>query len=565
MASLPLKSGERVIGIFNLYAGEPDFFDAEELRLLDELALDISFALEVYDRETKRAHAEQVLRESEERFRQLAENIQEVFWMTSSHKILYVSPAYERIWGRPRTALYENPRSWIDAIHPDDRGQILQAAKVIEKGGSYDETYRIQRPDGTVRWIHDHAFPVRDDQGEIVRIVGTAEDITERRQLEEQYRQAQKMEAIGQLAGGVAHDFNNLLTVIHGYGSLLLAGKESPGGTARAAQEIVLAAERAANLTRQLLAFGRRQVMQPRSLDLTEVVTSLTSMLQRVLGANIRLQLIPYPRPLMTRADSGMLDQVLMNLVVNASDAMPEGGQLLIETTERTFTQREARKIPDARPGRYVSLRVTDTGSGISPENLPHIFEPFFTTKQLGKGTGLGLSTVFGIVKQHGGWVHVKSEVGRGTSFQIFLPAAEEADEARGAEIAKPQPHDGTETILVVEDEPAVRMLTRAVLEPRGYRIVEAANGVEALQVWKAHKGLVQLLLTDIMMPEGMSGLELAARLRECRPELRVIYTSGYSGDVAGGQIQLEEGQNFLQKPYSPQQLLEAVRRRLDR
>uniref|UniRef100_Q01WP9 histidine kinase n=1 Tax=Solibacter usitatus (strain Ellin6076) TaxID=234267 RepID=Q01WP9_SOLUE len=564
MASLPLKSGGAVIGIFNLYAGEPDFFDADELRLLDELALDISFALEIYDRETKRGWAEQVLRESEERFRQLAENIQEVFWMTADQKILYVSPAYERIWGRPRSALYEDPRSWIEAVHPDDRGQILQAAKVIQKGGNYDETYRIQRPDGTVRWIHDHAFPVRDERGEIVRIVGTAEDITERRQLEEQYRQAQKMEAIGQLAGGVAHDFNNLLTVIHGYGSLLLAGKESTSGTSLAAQEIVLAAERAANLTRQLLAFGRRQVMQPRSLDLTEVVSSLTSMLQRVLGANIRLQLIPHGSPLITRADSGMLDQVLMNLVVNACDAMPDGGQLTIETTERTFTQREARRIPDARAGRYVSLRVTDTGSGISPESLPHIFEPFFTTKQPGKGTGLGLSTVFGIVKQHGGWVQVKSEVGRGTSFQIFLPAAEETDEARAAEIEKPEPQGGSETILVVEDEPALRVLTRAVLEPRGYRLLEAANGVEALRAWQEHRGSIHLLLTDIMMPEGMSGLELAARLREFRPELRVIYTSGYSGDIAGGQLQLEEGRNFLQKPYSPQQLLEAVRRCLD-
>ncbi len=565
MASLPLKSGGAVIGIFNLYAGEPDFFDAEELHLLDELAMDISFALEVYDRETKRGHAEQVLRESEERFRQLAENIQEVFWMTANNRILYVSPAYERIWGRPRATLYESPRSWIDAIHPDDREQVMRAAKTAQTGGSYDETYRIVRPDGAVRWIHDHAFPVLGVNGDIMRIVGTAEDITERRQLEEQYRQAQKMEAIGELAGGVAHDFNNLLTVVRGYGSLLLAGKETTDGTAVAAQEIVLAAERAANLTRQLLAFGRRQVMQPRSLDLTEAVTGLTTMLQRVLGADIRLQLNPYPKPLMTRADSGMLDQVLMNLVINASDAMPGGGQLLIETTERTFTEEEAGTVPDARPGRYVSLRVADTGSGISPENLPHIFEPFFTTKRPGKGTGLGLATAFGIVKQHGGWIQVESEVDRGTTFQVFLPAVDEAAETRAAEIAKPELPGGTETILVVEDEPSLRMLTRAVLEPRGYRILEAANGVEALQVWRQHEGTVHLLLTDIMMPEGMSGFNLATRLREYSPELRVIYTSGYSGDIAGGQIQLEEGQNFIQKPYSPQQLLEVVRRCLDR
>jgi CheY-like chemotaxis protein len=325
-----------------------------------------------------------------------------------------------------------------------------------------------------------------------------------------------------------------------------------------------LAAERAANLTRQLLAFSRRQVMQPRSLDLTEAVTGLTTMLQRVLGADIRLQLNPYPSPLITRADSGMLDQVLMNLVINACDAMPGGGQLVIETTEKTFTEEEAATVPDARSGRYVSLRVADTGSGISPENLPHIFEPFFTTKGPGKGTGLGLATAFGIVKQHGGWIQVESEVDRGTTFQVFLPAVDEAAEAR-AEIAKPELPGGSETILVVEDEPSLRMLTRAVLEPRGYRILEAANGVEALQIWRQHKGTVHLLLTDIMMPEGMSGFKLATRLRECRPELRVIYTSGYSGDIAGGQVQLEEGRNFIQKPYSPQQLLEAVRRCLDR
>ena len=564
MASLPLKAGGKVVGIFNLYAGEPDFFDARELHLLDELAMDISFALEVYDREAERGRVELVLRESEERFRQLAENIQEVFWMTADRQVIYVSPAYERIWGRTRASLYESPRSWLEAIHPDDREQVLRAAKTAHTGGSYDETYRIQRPDGAVRWIHDRAFPVRGANGEILRIVGTAEDITEQRQLEEQYRQAQKMEAIGQLAGGVAHDFNNLLTVIRGYGSLLLPGTQSPGDTAVAAREIVRAAERAANLTRQLLAFSRRQVMQPQPLDLTETVTNLTTMLQRIVGADVRLELFPYPRPLMTRADPGMLDQVLMNLVINACDAMPRGGRLLIETTEKSFTAEEAAAIPDARPGPYVSLRVTDTGSGISPEDLPRIFEPFFTTKQPGKGTGLGLATVFGIVKQHCGFIRVESEVGRGTTFQVFLPEAGETDEPHCAEIVKAEPMSGTETILVVEDEPSLRMLTRAVLEPQGYRVLEAANGVDALRVWEEHQGSVQLLLTDIMMPEGISGLELATRLQKSSPHLKVIFTSGYSADIAGGQLSLQEGQNFIQKPSSPQQLLETVRRCLD-
>ena len=564
MASLPLKTGGIVIGIFNLYAGEPDFFDAREIHLLDELAMDISFALEVYARETVRARVEQVLRESEERFRQLAENIQEVFWMTANKQVIYVSPAYERIWGRSRVSLYESPRAWLEAIHPDDREQVLRAAKTVQTGGEYDETYRIQRPDGAVRWIHDRAFPVRGAQGEIVRIVGTAEDITEQRQLEEQYRQVQKMEAIGQLAGGIAHDFNNLLTVIRGYGSLLLLGAQTPPETAAAAREIVRAAEQGANLTRQLLAFSRRQVMQPRALELTETVTSLTTMLQRILGADIQLQLKPHPSPLVTRADAGMLDQVLMNLVVNACDAMPGGGRLVIETTEKSFTEEDVAAIPDARPGRYVSLRVTDTGSGISPENLPRIFEPFFTTKQPGKGTGLGLSTVFGIVKQHCGWIRVDSEVGRGTTFQIFLPAAEETDRIARRGDREGGALGGTETILVVEDEPSLRLLTRAVLEPNGYQVLEAASGVDALRVWEEHQGSVHLLLTDIMMPEGISGLELAARLRENSPDLKVIFTSGYSADIAGGQLHLQEGQNFIQKPSSPQQLLQTVRRCLD-
>jgi CheY-like chemotaxis protein len=267
----------------------------------------------------------------------------------------------------------------------------------------------------------------------------------------------------------------------------------------------------------------------------------------------------------MTHADAGMLDQVLMNLVLNACDAMPEGGQILIETTERSFTGNEAATIPDARPGRYVSLRVTDTGCGISPENLSRIFDPFFTTKQPGKGTGLGLATVFGIIKQHNGWIQADSELGRGTTFQIFLPAAEDIAESRAGEIAKPEPKGGTETILVVDDEPSLRMLMRAVLEPRGYQVLEAANGMEALRVWDQHRGLVHLLLTDIMMPEGISGLELATRMRDSSPQLRVIFTSGYSGDVAGRQLHLQEGENFIQKPSSPQHLLDTVRRCLDR
>ena len=388
-------------------------------------------------------------------------------------------------------------------------------------------------------------------------------EITGRLRLEEQLRQSQKMEAIGQLAGGVAHDFNNILTVIQGYASILLMAGNPSDETVDSVRQIVSAAERAANLTRQLLLFSRRQVMQPGLLNLNDLVTSLVKMLQRIVGEDVKQQLHLHPRPLTVHADAGMLDQVLMNLVVNARDAMPGGGRLIIETAEKALTEAEAALIPDATPGRYACLSVTDSGSGIAPEALPHIFEPFFTTKEVGKGTGLGLATVFGIVQQHGGALQVESEVGGGTTFHIFLPTAEAAEVAEEKVAAKMLPR-GTETILVVEDEPSLRLLNRIVLERQGYQVLEAAHGVEALEVWERHAGRIHLLLTDLVMPEGLSGLELAARLRKRSPDLPVIFTSGYSAEMAGRELSLEPGQYFLQKPTPLPELLETLRRCLD-
>jgi PAS domain S-box-containing protein len=505
------------------------------------------------------------LRASEERFRQLAENIQEVFWMVDpvTDQMIYVSPAYEKVWGRSCASL-QTSRQWLETVHPDDRQRLFEAAsstKVVR--GARDATYRIVRPDGTVRWIHDRATPVCDAVGQIVRVVGTAEDITERRLLEEQFRQSQKMEAIGQLAGGVAHDFNNILSAMMMQADVTATEEDLPKTVGDGLREIRQAAERAAGLTRQLLLFSRRQVMHSQVLDLNDLVTSLAKMLQRIIGEDVHLQLNLHPRPLLTRADAGMLDQVVMNLVVNARDAMPKGGRLFIETSEKLVTAEEAAAIPDAKPGRYVSLRVADTGSGISPDDLSRIFEPFFTTKEPGKGTGLGLATVFGIVKQHDGAVTVESEVGAGTTFRLFF-RAQEATALPPAEAVKSPPRGGTETILLVEDEPAVRMLTRTVLERAGYRVLEAAHGVEALTRWDEATANIQLLLTDIVMPEGLGGRELAARLREKNPGLRVVFASGYSADIAGRDLSLEEGQNFIQKPFSRHQLLATVRNCLD-
>ena len=566
MASLPLKVGERVIGTFNAYSDESGFFDADEIRLLDELALDIAFALDVHDREAERRRIEHALRESEDRFRQVAENIDEVFWMTQTdgNRMLYVSPAYDRIWGRERTRLYESTRDWLDAVHPDDRAQVLHAVETKQARGDYDEVYRILRPDGTVRWIHDRAFPVPDATGAIIRIVGTAEDITEARQLEEQFRQSQKMEAIGQLAGGVAHDFNNILAAIMMQADLATMEANLPETALALLDDIKAATERAANLTRQLLAFSSRQIMQPRELDLNEIVTSLTRMLQRILGEDVRMQLDLHPGELLTRADAGMLDQVLLNLAVNARDAMIDGGRLHIETSEKILSAEDAASIPHASAGRYVCLRVTDTGSGIPPEHRSRIFEPFFTTKEAGKGTGLGLATVFGIIRQHRGSLEVESEVGHGTTFQVLLPAISAESASRDHAAATPHPRGGTEAILLVEDEPAVRMLTRVVLERAGYTVCEARDGDEALRVWEEHRDAIRLLLTDIVMPGGMNGRELSVRLKARNPALRVVFTSGYSADIAGRELSPQDARNFIQKPSPPQRLLETVRRCLD-
>ncbi len=692
MASLPLKVAGRVAGTFNLYAGEREFFDREEIGLLAELAADVGFALEVAEREEQRFRAEQALRDSEERFREIAETVEEVFWIGDARgeRVFYVNPAYERVWGRPRAALLAEPQVWRSAIHPDDRDRVARAAGG-QAGAGWDLEYRIQRPDGEVRWLRHRTLPVRDDTGQVARVVTVARDITdqkrareelERREqrfrllienapdmilvindagvlrfrspaasqvlgyrdeemldrsvldlvhpddlpavraaldearaspgrpiraefrvrhrngqwlvletvgrslpeqaaegfivlnardrtdllrLEEQFRQAQKLEAIGRLAGGVAHDFNNILAVVLMQAELTLADPGLTGETREALQQICVAARRAGDLTRQLLLFGRRQAMQPRELDLNAAVTSLAGMLQRLLGEDVRLELHLHPVALTVRADPGMLDQVLMNLAVNARDAMPGGGQLVIETTTRTLTQELAAQYPPAGPGRYACLRVTDTGHGIPPDVLPHIFEPFYTTKEPGKGTGLGLATVFGIVKQHGGAIAVSSAPGHGATFEVLLPTEPSAPPSASAATRVPAPRTGHETVLVVEDDPDIRRLIRVTLERHGYQVVEAGDAFEAEQRWRDRAGQVDLLCTDLVLPSGVSGHQLARRLTEENRRLPVVFTSGYSPEVAGRELELDDRESFVQKPFTPEQLLEAVRQALER
>jgi len=563
MLAVPIHVSGQLNGVMcQEHTGSPRQWTADEKTFVVAMANLVSLALEGWERR----QAESALRESEARLREITETIEDVFWITEpvSHRILYVSPAYERIWGRTCASLYESPRAWLESIHPDERERVRLAVETQLVSGRYDETYRILRPDGAVRWIRDVGFPVRNELGDTVRRIGVARDVTERRQLEEQLRQAQKLEAIGQLAGGVAHDFNNILAAIIMQVELTSMRKELSESIRDDLQQIRASADCAANLTRQLLLFSRKEVMQPRDLDLNEVVISLAKMLQRIIGEDVHLQLNLHRRPLAIRADAGMLDQLLMNLVVNARDAMPEGGRLVIETCEKDVSAAQAALMPDASTGCHVCLRVTDTGHGIAPELLDRIFEPFFTTKEPGKGTGLGLATVFGIVKQHGGWIAVASGVGQGTTFEVFLPAVEAA--APGVSQAKspPTPRGGTETILLVEDDPVVRTLTRRVLERAGYRVFEAASGVEALAIGEQNRHEIRLLLSDIVMPAGISGRELASRLQSVNPALNVVFISGYSAEIAGRELSLRPGENFIQKPVAPHELLDAIRQCLD-
>jgi PAS domain S-box-containing protein len=722
-------------------------FLAEERALINTVA---DMLRNAYDRR----QTENALRESEERFRQLTENIREVFWLRTPDlgEMLYISSAYESIWGQSLESLYREPHSFIEAIHPEDR---LYVAKQIEQtwGQGFEVEYRIIKPDGSERWIWDRGFPIKDDTGHVYRIAGIAEDITERKQAEErlrvadhraveeyerlldrlanlalmfgtardlltiyrglrdfslsltpsfalviclydevrkarkidycylhgteadtsdvrpvpigagpagraiqtgnviisndyfneiirrnpvpigfdedskpprsaliapmtimgrtigtievqsyelaaytrehavaiqmaanlaangienvrllnlerereeQLRQSQKMEAVGRLAGGIAHDFNNLLTAINGYSELTMIQLNAEDPLMHNLEEIKKAGDRAASLTRQLLAFSRKQVLQPKVVDLNSLVAEIEKMLRRLIGEDIDLQTILHPELGSTKADPGQIEQVLMNLVVNARDAMPQGGKLIIETKNVYLDEDFTRQHIAISSGHYVMLAVSDTGTGMNEQTQARIFEPFFTTKEVGKGTGLGLSTVYGIIKQSGGDVWVYSEVGQGTTFKVYLPRIDEGAREYRRNIEEEASLQGTETILLTEDEEMVRKLSARVLEMFGYKVLEAANGGAALLICERHKEKIDLLLTDVIMPE-MSGRELADRLSPLRPEMKVLFMSGYTDDAIVHQGVLDEDQNFIQKPFTPNALAQKVREVLDK
>jgi PAS domain S-box-containing protein len=514
---------------------------------------------------TDRKLAEAVLRSSEMLFHSVWENSVDGMRLTDENgTIVAVNDAFCKLVGLRREDLEGKPFTVIFA-DSELSGRMLEEFRqrfrdrIVEK----QRERRLRLHNGNVVTL-EHTNSFVEFHGQPSLLLGQFRDLTAQKRLEEQLRQSQKMEAIGQLAGGVAHNFNNLLTVIHGHASLLLASASLAGISAKSVQQISQAAERAAGLTRQLLAFGRRQVMQPRQLDMNEVVGNMTKMLGRILGEDIALQLRYSPQPALVQADAGMMEQVLLNLAVNARDAMPKGGLLAIKISPVNVDAIHTAEHPEACVGNYVCLSVTDTGCGIPPENLRRIFEPFFTTKEVGKGTGLGLATVYGIVKQHQGWIEVESEVGRGTAFKVFIPLSGET-----AKVAHDQPDEkaargGTETILVVEDEAPVRELVCSVLAGHGYRVLQAESGAGALQIWRDSKEEIDLLLTDLVMPDRLNGRELAEKLWTERPRLKVIFTSGYSADAVGKDFVLCRGLNYLQKPYHPHKLALAVRDCLD-
>ena len=478
--------------------------------------------------------------------------------------IQYVNPAFERITGYEQMEVIgQNPRILKSGRH--DAAFYRDMWQILLRGEIWRGTFLNKRKDGILYEEDAVISPVRDPSGQVVNYVAVKRDVTAVRRMEEQLRQSQKMEAVGRLAGGVAHDFNNLLTAISGYSDLLLHRLPDYSTLRRDVEEIRKAGDRAAALTRQLLAFSRRQVLQPKVLDLNAVVTKTGEMLRRLMGENIELSTALSPSLSRVKADPGQIEQVIVNLAVNARDAMPDGGRVTIATADAELSPSYAAAHPEVRPGPHVLLSVADTGRGMSDETQAHLFEPFFTTKERGKGSGLGLATVYGIVQQSGGHIRVNSAADRGSTFLVYLPRVETPEECAQGEDQPllPHPSPGTETVLLAEDEEVVRRLAREILSGNGYKVLEAGNGREALLLSEAHRGEIHLLLTDVMMPK-MSGRELGERIRLQRPDLRILYMSGYTDDAILRDGVLEDGIPFLQKPFTPEGLARKVREVLD-
>jgi two-component system cell cycle sensor histidine kinase/response regulator CckA len=549
----PLKVADRTFGVVAVQSYAPNArLEEADKQVLTFVSQQLAIAIE-------RKRNEEALRQSEVRYRSLVESaIYGIYRCDLDGRFLDVNPAL------------------IAMLGYDSAGEVLALDPARDLFLSHSEQTRLMRDfqrglrltNAEIHWKHQegHAVTVRlsgcmlrdKNQQNVIEVI--AEDVTARRVLEDQFRQAQKMEAVGRLAGGVAHDFNNLITVIRGYAEVLLGSVKADDPATSKIESIYEAANKAASLTRQLLAFSRKQLLELKSVDVNGIVNDLERLLRPLVGENIEwgTELAPFLN--CTRADPSQIEQVLMNLVVNAKDAMPRGGKITVKTANVTLGDDIRRKYCYVRPGHYVMLSVSDTGQGMDMHTQERVFEPFFTTKEQGKGTGLGLSTVYGIIKQTGGYIFAESELGQGSTFRIYLPRVEDAVDAV-APPAKTTPvsAEGSETILLVEDEESVRQLIREVLQSKGYKVLEADRGDTALRIAAAHVGRIDLLISDIVLP-GMAGQELGKQLLANNPATKALYLSGYTEEAVIHQGMLDSGAAFLQKPFMLQALARKVR-----
>jgi PAS domain S-box-containing protein len=552
-----LSHEEKVLGTFAVYYREPRSPDNQHLQLIERATHLATIAIE-RDRAKAELHA------AETRYRALVERLPAITYIAevgAEGRWHYVSPQIQSILGFSPDEWTAEPVQWLNHVHKDDREIALAAErKVQETGAMYQAEYRMIARDGTVLWFRDEAVMLDTLDSKVPLMQGVLYNVTEHKRLEEQFRQAQKMEAVGQLAGGVAHDFNNLLMLVQAHNDRIRSKVPIDDPVYADALEIQKAVDRAASLTSQLLVFSRKQFLQPRVLDLQPVLAEVGTMLSRLLEENIQLKMELAPALAKVKIDPAQIEQVMLNLAVNARDAMPDGGSLTVAAENVVLKESRLWKHGSVQPGKYVRLTVTDTGCGMEREVQAHVFEPFFTTKQPGKGTGLGLSMVYGVVKQSGGSVAVYSEVGRGSAFEIYIPQVE------GASFVQKEPEFlnkstiGTETILLVEDQSGIRDMLSEALKRAGYTVLAAADGEEAMHIAKEFKSPIHLVLTDLMMP-NMGGRELASIVTQLRPNTKVLYISGYA---ESGTPEDALPTPILQKPFSLSDLATQVRRVLD-
>jgi len=510
---------------------------------------------------SEREQAERARAEAEAKYRMLVEQVNAISYIAEigiNGQWYYVSPQVESILGYTPEEWLAVARQWTEMIHKDDLQIVAAAEEACMRGEPFQAEFRMKRKDGKEVWVSDTAVVVQGSDAHPV-MEGIIVDITERKVLETQLQQSRKLEAVGRLAGGIAHDFNNLLTIITGYTDLALSRPAVPLQLRSDIEKIENASGRAAALVRQLLAFSRKQVLQPKTLDLNAIVLNLDKLMRRLMDDHIEMVTRVRDDLGKVKADPAQIEQVIMNLVVNARDAMPKGGRLLMETSNADLESTYSAEHTSVKPGRYVMLAVSDTGVGMDTETVAHIFEPFYTTKESGHGTGLGLATVYGIVKQSGGYIWVYSELGKGSTFKVYLPRVEELVAEAPPKQAPLREQRGTETVLLVEDEEAVRELVQTILTGQGFEVIVAREPREAEEIARKFSDEIHLLLTDVVMP-GIGGRELASRIMASRPHIRVLYMSGYTENVITSGGMLEEGLAFLQKPFSPAALVQKIR-----